>query len=145
MPRLAGLLLLGCLVAAGDGPEVRDEMARHQGTWAVVSFQREGEATPPAIAASITRVVEGDHVAWYRDGKSFAGTTVVLDPSKPPPALDVTSDGGPQRGRVIRGIYRLEGDELTICMAAPEAPRPTTFDASKGSGQTLMTFRRRKP
>jgi uncharacterized protein (TIGR03067 family) len=126
-----------------DDPDARAELDKHQGTWKVVSFQREGEETPKEIASTITRVVEDDHVVWYRDGKSFAGTTIRLDPSETPRAIDVIPDGGPQRGKAVLGIYRLEGDELTLCMAAPDAPRPKRFDAPKGSGQTLMTFRRR--
>jgi uncharacterized protein (TIGR03067 family) len=138
-------LILVLVPVLGDDPEVREELDRHQGTWEVVSFVREGEETPREIAATITRVVEDDHVTWYRDGKSFAGTTLVLDPARSPKTLDVIPDGGPQKGKAVLGIYRLEGDELTVCMAAPNAPRPKAFDAAEGTGQTLMTFRRRKP
>ena len=136
------VLILGLVPGLGDDPDLQAELARHQGTWEVVSFLREGNEAPKEIAAAITRVVEGDHVVWYRDGKPFAGTTVVLDPSRTPKAIDVIPDGGPQRGKAVLGIYRLDGDELTICMAAPDAPRPKTFSADKGTGQTLMTFRR---
>src|SRR5262245_14496356 len=97
-----------CLVPVlADDPDARAELAEHQGTWEVVSFMREGEETPKEIASTITRVVEDDHVVWYRDGKSFAGTTVKLDPSKAPKALDVIPDGGPQKGKAVAGIYRL--------------------------------------
>ena len=135
--------LVCSLAILGDDPDAAAELARHQGTWEVVSFVSDGKETPEEIASSITRVVEDDHVAWYRNGKSFAGTTLKLDPSETPKAIDVIPDGGPQKDKVVRGIYRLEGDELTICMAAPDAPRPKTFDGAKGTQQTLMTFRRR--
>jgi uncharacterized protein (TIGR03067 family) len=142
----APLALLAALLVPADDPEaeaLRREVARHQGAWAVTSFVREGKASPKELVASIVRVVEGDHVVWKRDGKSFAGTAVALDPSKDPATIDVIPDGGPSRGERVLGIYKLDGDTLTICMADPGRDRPRAFEAPEGSKQTLMTFRRR--
>lgn len=125
-----------------DREALKHEQGRHQGTWAVVSFHRDGQETPREITASIKRIVKDDHVVWTRAGKSFAGTTVVLDPTREPKTIDVLPDGGPSRDKRVLGIYRLEGDRLTICMADPDQPRPREFKAEKGSKCTLMTFRR---
>ena len=43
-------------------------------------------------------------------------------------------DGGKDRGERVLGIYKLEGDRLAICMAAPGTPMPNEFKAEKGSG-----------
>jgi uncharacterized protein (TIGR03067 family) len=118
----------------------RPELAKHQGTWAAVSFRRDGQETPPEIVQTISRTVEGDHVVWKRNGKSFAGTAIVLDPGSNPKAIDVIPDGGPSRGKRVLGIYRLDQDTLTLCMADPDQPRPRTFAAEKGSRHTLMVF-----
>jgi uncharacterized protein (TIGR03067 family) len=141
------LSLLAALLAPADdkADALRREVARHQGTWAVTSFVRDGKASPKELTDSIVRVVEGDHVVWKRDGKRFAGTAVVLDPSKAPRTIDVLPDGGPARGERVLGIYKLDGDTLTICMADAGQPRPLAFEAPNGSKQTLMTFRRKGP
>jgi hypothetical protein len=34
------------------------------------------------------------------------------------------------RRPLIQGIYKLEGDRLTVCTAAPGDPRPSTFGTS---------------
>jgi len=128
----------------GDDPATA-ERARHQGTWAVVSLVREGQAASADIVGSIRRVVEEDHVVWRRDGKNFAGTKFEVDPSKTPRAIDLIPDGGPARDRRVLGIYRLDGDDLTICVADPGGPRPSAFEAGTGSKQTLQTFRRVRP
>ena len=131
-----------CAAAFGAQEPAKQELARHQGTWTAVSFRREGQETPAEIVRTITRTVEGDHVVWRRDGKSFAGTTVVLDPGRDPKTIDVLPDGGPSRGKRVLGIYKLENDTLTLCMADADQPRPREFKAEKGTRQTLMVFRR---
>jgi uncharacterized protein (TIGR03067 family) len=136
------LLVIGLAAPLQDAPA---ELERHQGTWRVVSSRFDGKDAPEDVARSITRVVEDDHVTWYRDGKSFAGTTIRLDTASRPKAIDVIPDGGPRRGQAVLGIYRLDGDELEICMALPDRPRPDAFRADAGSGRTLMKFRREKP
>jgi uncharacterized protein (TIGR03067 family) len=134
------------LLAAQD-PKVealKAEVARHQGTWRVVSSVREGKEAPQDVTRSIERVVDGDHVVWKRDGKNFAGTKVVLDPTRSPKAIDVIPEGGPYRDKRVLGIYRLEGDTLTICMAEADKERPKAFEAPEGSGFMLMKFERQK-
>jgi uncharacterized protein (TIGR03067 family) len=135
-----------CLLAAQDPkPEtVKAEVARHQGTWRVVSSVREGKEAPQDVARSIERVVEGDRVVWKREGKNFAGTKVVLDPTRSPKTIDVIPEGGPNRDKRVLGIYKLEGDTLTICMAEPDKDRPKSFEAPEGSGFMLMKFERQK-
>jgi uncharacterized protein (TIGR03067 family) len=120
----------------------KQELEKHQGSWLAVSFRRDGQETPAEIVRTITRTVERDHIVWKRDGKSFAGTTVVLDPGQDPHAIDVIPDGGPSRGKRVLGIYKIEKDTLTLCMADPDQPRPRQFKAEKGSRHTLMVFKR---
>jgi uncharacterized protein (TIGR03067 family) len=127
-----------------DDPKdlLRQEIARHQGTWVAVSMEREEAKTSSEIVETITRTMDGDHVVWKRSGKPFAGTTIKLDPSTDPKSIDVTPDGGPDRDKPVLGIYKLVGDSLTICMADAGGPRPKEFSSPKGSKRTLMSFRR---
>jgi uncharacterized protein (TIGR03067 family) len=131
-------------LALADDQAAKDELGRHQGTWRATSSIYEGQEASVEIVRSITRTVEKDHVVWKRDGESFAGTRIELDPSRDPKAIDVIPDGGKDRGERVLGIYKLEKDRLTICMAAPGKPRPAEFLAEKGSGCTLRTFTREK-
>ncbi len=138
------LLIAVWLSAIGLDDPRPDEGAKHQGTWAVTSSVRDGKEAPADVVASIRRVVEGDHVTWTRDGNGFAETKVSYDPTKSPRALNLIPDGGPNRDKTILGIYKLEGDTLTICVADADEPRPTAFEAPAGSKRTLQTFKRIK-
>ncbi|MFO0959334.1 MAG: TIGR03067 domain-containing protein [Isosphaeraceae bacterium] len=136
--------LLLSLISADDPTST--ELDRHQGIWNVVASVREGKAIDRAIAQSIVRIVEGNRVVWKRDGKSFAGTKIVLDPKADPPTIDVIPEGGPAFAKRVLGIYQLSGDELMICMADADKPRPREFVSGEaGSGLTLQTFRRAGP
>ncbi len=120
-------------------------LAAHQGSWAVVAMIRDDQATPADILASIRREVDRDHIVWTRDGKNFAGTRFEVDPTTSPPTIDLIPDGGKDRDKRILGIYRLDGDMLTICVADAGQPRPTAFEAKAGSKQTLQSFKRTTP
>ena len=68
----------------------------------------------------------------------------MLDPGQDPKAIDVIADGGPSRGKRVLGIYKIDSNKLTLCMADPDQPRPRQFKAEKGSGHTLMVFTRQE-
>ena len=139
---LAVVLAASCLQSPEAATDLKAELAKHEGVWRSVSFRREGKETDPAAVRSITREADRGRVVWRRDGKSFSASTIVLDPDADPKTIDIRADGGPGRDKVVRGIYKLEGDRLTLCTADPDEPRPDHFRADPGDRWTLMVFRR---
>jgi uncharacterized protein (TIGR03067 family) len=71
----------------------------------------------------------------------FREATYTIDPSRGPRWMDVTSPGAIAE-HVCLGIYRLEGDQLTLCHARPRDERPTRFESRPGSGLTWTRWRR---
>jgi uncharacterized protein (TIGR03067 family) len=128
-------------VVPRDEP-ARNELKRHQGTWVATSSTYDGQKAPEEVVRTIKRIVTDDRVVWERDGRRFAGSKIALDSTREPATIDVIPDGGPNRGERILGIYKLQGDTLTICMARPGQPRPKEFQARKGSDYTLQAFQR---
>jgi uncharacterized protein (TIGR03067 family) len=84
---------------------------------------------------------ENEESSWEFDGEKMKATVngndykckVSLDPKATPhPAIDfVISEGpGDSQGLTALGIYKLDGDILTICVAIPgNNPRPTELKA----------------
>ena len=81
-----------------------------------------------------------------RMGGEVPGGRYKTDRKADPPALDLTDTPENQRREdpPILGIYKVEGDTLTVCLK-PGAVRPDTFDAEARSGNILVVMKRAKP
>ena len=75
------------------------------------------------------------------------GATYKLDTKKTPFTIDVEAPG--EKGSML-GIFKIDGDTLTICIAGDDAAggknaeRPTKFESPEGSRTILVTFKRAK-
>jgi uncharacterized protein (TIGR03067 family) len=143
----AGLLL--AWAAAADTPSGPGKGL--QGTWALQSLQIDGQAMPvdalkggrPALGPRL--VVAGERYTLYLAGKPVF-LRCKLDPAHTPGWIDLTFFRGPAKGKVFRGIYKLEGDRFTICRATePGKGRPAAFATGPKSGLILGVWKRVAP
>jgi uncharacterized protein (TIGR03067 family) len=65
-----------------------------------------------------------------------------LDPAKKSPTIDLTPDD--EKDRPALGIYKLDGDELTLAVAEPNNPRPTEFVPNKPGKVAVLILKREK-
>jgi uncharacterized protein (TIGR03067 family) len=73
-------------------------------------------------------------VTWVEDGQpEVLNTVMALDPRRNPKAVDILLGNGQFKGKKRLGIYRIEGDTETVCLAQPGKVRPTAFDSSQGA------------
>ncbi len=101
-----------------------------QGAWKLESWELDGRLKPAeAIKGMILEInARGEWVLSFGPGKATNHALVFIDPSKKPGGLEVR---GPN-GMVFRsGLYKAEGDTLTICSTAwPGAPPPKELKSS---------------
>src|SRR5689334_7787296 len=108
------LFVLGLGGAATQAPADKTDRGRIQGVWVVVKIEQEGD--------DLTEFVKNNPSTMTYDGDKYTfqlGTEVErgqfrLDPKAKIPALDYTITEGEQKGKRQLGIYRLDGDSLTI-------------------------------
>jgi uncharacterized protein (TIGR03067 family) len=148
-----GLLvpILGLFLAAGSpaGDAPRKEGETLEGTWTVVSVQRDPRERGPDEGKGLKVHVKGERVTFTLPGKEQpcpVGSWVIkTDPSRKPAAVDIREENA-KGGDAVLGIYELKGDTLVVCWAPLEKrERPTEFASRPGSGHSLVVLKRDKP
>jgi uncharacterized protein (TIGR03067 family) len=121
------------------------EMERLAGSWECVSGVNDGkplsEETAQRLRLTLTK--EGGYKTELGEQVLF-DSTCKLDATKQPPQIDMIGTEGANKGKAAQGIYKLDGDRLTICYTMPGQDRPMQFESKPGSGATLVTWRRAK-
>lgn len=138
------LVVAGSLLAAADpGTPEPSDASRIQGTWVLVSSEEEGEALSPESlkAGSVRLIFAGNEVHVKMGDRTAALGTFAVDSSKSPAAYDRTYPSGAVR----RGIYRLDGTRLTICLGPIGKERPSAFATKPGDGCALAVYQRESP
>ena len=133
-------IALSSIIAAQD-PKAEDPKKAQeafQGEWKLTTWAKLGRDFPKEKLKNSKVVVKGDAMSMTLDEQT-TDMTFTLDPKADPPALDFRSEGNK---RVIRGIYKLERDKITICFGIEGSTRPTEFKASRDN--SIMVIERVK-
>jgi uncharacterized protein (TIGR03067 family) len=119
-------------------PTSKDELKKLQGEW--IGVQR----------STVSLQITATHLT-YRSTAGGADVAYVLtiDPTKTPKTYDIRMGPEAAPTRFV-GIYRLEGDILTLCYSHTRGGRPTSFDVQpQRSGRKrpiwVEVYRRKKP
>jgi uncharacterized protein (TIGR03067 family) len=142
---VAGALAAVAVLAAAGRTPADDKAAadKIEGKWAVVSLVGNGKEDEKAKDDTVTFEAGTIHI---KEKNGEHSGTYKLDASQKPPTIDLTPDDGPQKGKTLKGIYSLKGDELKICLPHdPDKDRPTKFESTEGSGLMCVTLKREKP
>lgn len=118
-------LILVLLASPGlrgdDAKETRGDLKKMQGTWTYTA-NNGGEGT---------WVFDGSNVTVMLPNRKYVAKVTVDDNAKPHPAIDFNITEGPDdaTGKTSKGIYKLDGDALTICISGPDGERPKALEA----------------
>jgi RNA polymerase sigma factor (sigma-70 family) len=130
-----------------------------QGTWEVIETRVDGETRSVPESVDGRLVIKGDDFRlvfltkqselqrFNSGGGTLLFATFKLNTTKSPRNIDLVISNDPESHEVCLGIYKLDGNDLMICLPylKPCERRPTEFKAEKGSDQQLYKLRRAKP
>lgn len=145
------MLTLACLALVLSGPlaaqKERTDANRFQGEWEVVKLEQEGNDLADFVKNKTpTFAFEGTAYEFKMEGLKAEAGEFKLDPKAKVPAVDYKITAGEHKGKTQLGIYRLDGDTLTICLAEEGAEkRPAAFKTvDDGPEYVMFTLKRKK-
>jgi len=113
--------------------KVSGDYKRIQGKWIVTSNEIRKQSLPQMAGAVFHFSGDRHWISGDKGNEWFS-----LNENSSPKSIDFYDRKSP----TIRGIYKFEGDRLTLCTAAPGQQRPSEFSTSPFTGTILTTTRR---
>jgi len=139
---------VGMLSAADDTKDeaIRKDLKSIAGTWTVTSREADGEKSPAeALKGVIVKFAADGTATVTKDGTIVRKVKWVnMDPSQRMKSVDVEVVEGDEKGKTLLAIYRVEGEQFTVCIANSGKDRPTAFSTNADNGRSLMTYTRSK-
>jgi uncharacterized protein (TIGR03067 family) len=135
----SALSFLAVVMLAGADKD--NSAAKLDGTWKLVRGQQNGKPIAAEVFKSATLTIQGNKHT-VKIGSDVMIGTHKINMSASPMTIDVEDTEGPYKGQTLHGIFRLQGEQFTVCFSAPGKDRPKTFIAGAGNGNMLHVWRR---
>jgi uncharacterized protein (TIGR03067 family) len=113
-----------------------------EGEWSMLSGVMDGNAMDASLVQWVKRVTQGNRTVVLAGPQTMLKVAFTIDASQSPAWIDYVNLAGSHKGKSQQGIYKLEGDVLTVCTAAPGCARPRDFEP--GAGRSLTVWKRQK-
>jgi uncharacterized protein (TIGR03067 family) len=145
------VILLTAALAVG-APALKDPPTKGSGivgVWAVESVTVGGQARPAKAAPDLRYEFTADGQWFARRGDAAVGKSPKVykaDPKADPPTIDAAAvtpaNGAPEPP--MAGIYKIDGDTLTLCFSTGGGERPAKFESPNGGRAVLIVLKRAK-
>ena len=120
---------------------------RLEGTYIASAGEEAGLAFPPDHFMDTSVVITAKDIIVYcaktGEQRVYSYERVLAEKAQ---GIDMRVVVGPDEGKIVRGIYELNGDRLMLAFfPAGKEGRPTSFDTEKGTGQMTLDLKRVAP
>ena len=145
MSMYATLLIAAIALGAPAPKDPPKKVPSVVGLWEMESYTYAG--TPRRLGVQPVRYEFTADSKWisYRGERKTIERTYSTNPKADPPTIDLNYDPTEQNPPMGRGIFKVDGDTLTICLIRNDEPRPTAFESARGTATFLHVFKRVKP
>ena len=135
-----GVVLASRCVGLSD--DARKGESKVDGTWLASKAELGGKPMPKKAIANLKLTLEEGEYEVVAESTDRG--TVTYDRSATPKTMDIKGTEGPNKGKTILAIYKLEDDKLTICYDLSGMSRPSEFKTSPKTKLFLVTYERQK-
>lgn len=138
------LLLASAGLIAADEPK-KDDAESLKGNWSAVSMKQGKDDLPDNLVKSFKFGLDGTNYTNTIGTELAEEGGYTIDASKMPKTIDFDIKKGPDAGKKQLGLYKIEGDKLTIIASqAGSTERPKSLDADSDQ-VLLLVLERVKP
>lgn len=133
------------LSASADDSDAKakEALAKLQGRWNHVSLTIGGRNLEVYETIS---TIAGDVHTMTINGQPRGKFSIAVRPEQTPAQIDMILQTPAGLVTTVEGIYKLEGDTLTICTnPGPQEGRPLAFASKEGSRDTLSIYKKADP
>ena len=128
------------LVLQARTDEAKD-VSKLVGTWTVSGEESGGtKVAADKFKGKEVKITRDTITCNDKDGKCEMAARYEIDTSATPWKIKMTCTEGEQKGKEMKGVVQLEGDNLKLCYAKPDGEAPTKFDTKEG--QCCVTLQR---
>ncbi len=118
-----------------------DQLRALEGTWSFARLEIDGNVIPGSALTASRILIDGDRFRTESPEANYEGI-FNINVEVQPHEIDIEFVAGPEAGNWNYGIFRLDGDQLELCLDLNGKPRPETFGTSLGSGRAFETLTR---
>lgn len=122
------LTMASALLVSQDKEPIEAAKNKLSGTWAVVSFEKEGKPTAEKAFKGMHWEFTADKLVITHGKKTIAVGTLKLSTGQAPAVWDFR-EGKDIRSPYDSAIYEIEGDTLKVCTTADRKKRPAKFES----------------
>ncbi len=149
----ATFLVLGAtglsFAAEVGGEDAKNELKKLQGTWVMVSGEKDGKKAADEHVSGSKIVYEGNKLQVTvpnQTPETIIAEIVKIDPTKNPKEMHFIRKNGPNAGKTLIGIYEFEGDgQYKFAFDPSAAATLKEFITKDGTGHVRNTWKRVKP
>ena len=143
MRTISLLALVFAIVPAAADDKADADLKAMVGKWDIAKADLGGKDVFEQLKAMKFEIAEGGkYVVELGTEKDVGGFTV--DVAKTPKQMDIKPTDGPNKDKLIKAIYKLDGDAMTVCYELGGDKRPEKFESKADTKQLLTTYKRKK-
>lgn len=144
----AGVLLLFVLGVSADEAASKKLLKELEGDYTPVSMTKGGEPAPEEYLKTVVFKIKGsDFTVRFKKGEKNEDkvATAVIDTAQKPIAMDLTPKDGPEAGKPMLGIIKVEKGTVTLCWTdrGDKTERPKEFTSTKENQQFLIVMKKK--